>query len=358
MGFYAPAQIVRDAERHGVVVRAPDVNLSDWDSRLEEVPAGQSGTLHPTHADMAGDIRSKYAVRLGLRQIKGMGEDDAGKVSASRRKGYDSVRDLWLRTGLGRATIERLADGDAFRSLGLDRRAALWVARGLGGMRPADRLPLFDVAAHSDIQREADFALPPMLLGEHVVNDYRYLSLSLKAHPLTFLRARLTVRRIVNHAALREIPNACRVTVAGLVLIRQRPGTANGVIFMTLEDETDIANIIVWPKTFERYRPIVLGARLVAVTGKVQTADGVTHVVADRIEDLTSMLAALSEDARDIAPLARADEVKRNPGVDPRDKRLVANHLHKHPRHEPVGRDLAAIAEATHDVMPRGRNFH
>jgi error-prone DNA polymerase len=309
---------------------------------------------------MAADIQTRYAVRLGLRQIKGMGEDNAGKLMAARGKGYDSVRDLWLRTGLGRAVIERLADGDAFRSLGLDRRAALWAARGLGGgsTRNADRLPLFDVPALADIQKEPDFALPPMPLGEDVVNDYRYLSLSLKAHPLTFIRERLTARRIVNHATLRTTPNGRRVTVAGLVLIRQRPGTANGVIFMTLEDETDIANIIVWPKTFETFRPVVLGARLVAVTGKVQSESGVTHVIADRLDDLTGMLAALSADAGDIAPLARADEVRRNPGVDPRDKANIANHLMRHPRNEPVGRDLAAIAEAAHEVMPKGRNFH
>jgi DNA polymerase III alpha subunit len=198
-----------------------------------------------------------------------------------------------------------------------------------------------------------------MPLGEHVVNDYRYLSLSLKAHPLAFLRANLVARRILDHASLRATPNGRRVTVAGLVLIRQRPGTANGVIFMTLEDETDIANIIVWPKTFEAFRPTVLGARLVAVTGKVQSESGVIHVVADKLEDLTAMLAALAAGGDDIAPLARADEVKRDPGIDPRDKiRRDANNLMRHPRNEPVGRDLAAIAEAAHQVMPKGRNFH
>jgi error-prone DNA polymerase len=372
MGFYAPAQIVRDAERHGIVVLPPDVNYSDWDSKLEAVDPPPSavedgkkqpptvGKLHPVHADMADDIWTRFAVRLGFRQIKGMGEDDATAVMAARGRGYDSVRDLWLRTGLGSAVIERFADGDTFRSLGLDRRAALWAARGLGSTRPADRLPLFDVPALADIRKEPDFALPPMPLGEHVVNDYRYLSLSLKAHPVSFLREPLAARRIIDNARLRSTANNRRATVAGLVLIRQRPGTANGVIFMTLEDETDIANIIVWPKTFETFRPIVLGARLVAVTGKVQSQSGVIHVVAERIEDLTHMLAALSADAKaELAPLARADEVRRDPGVDPRDKpRRLANHLQRHPRNEPVGRDLAAVAESTHEVMPKGRNFH
>ena len=153
--------------------------------------------------------------------------------------------------------------------------------------------------------------------------------------------------------------NGRRVTVAGLVITRQRPGTASGVIFMTLEDETDITNGIVWPKVFERFRPVVLGARLIALTGKVQSESGVIHVIADKIEDLTPLLAILSADAGDLSSLARADEVSRNPGVDNRDKvRGMANHLMRHPRNEPIGRDLAAIAEAANEVMPKGRNFH
>ena len=211
MGFYAPAQIVRDAERHGVTVKSVDVNFSDWDSALEgrvgkaaacpPLPAngGHAAalpTLHPSHAEMADDILSTHAVRLGLRQIKGFSEDDAKRLVAARGRGYDSVRDLWLRSGLRRAAIERLADADAFRSLGLDRRDALWAARELGGGASSaggkdGRLPLFDTPELADIRREPDFALPPMPIGEHVVNDYRFLSLSLKAHPLSFLRDRL-----------------------------------------------------------------------------------------------------------------------------------------------------------------------
>ncbi len=277
----------------------------------------------------------------------------------ARRAGYDSVRDLWLRSGLSRAAIERLADADAFRSLGLDRRDALWAARGIGAMKPADKLPLFDVAAHGELRKEPDFDLPPMPLGEHVVNDYRYLSLSLKAHPVSFLRQQLASRRVVTHASLKEMPNNRRTTVAGLVIIRQRPGTAKGVIFMTLEDETDIANVIVWPKTFEVYRPIVLGARLVAVTGKLQSESGVIHVVADKLEDLTPMLAALSEDAGDLSSLARADEVKRS-SVDNREKVDM-----RHPRlvrffqeNPSLARDLADLSAKTSQVMPKGRNFH
>jgi error-prone DNA polymerase len=290
----------------------------------------------------------------------------------ARGKGYDSVRDLWLRSGLSRSAIERLADADAFRSVGLDRRDALWAARGLGGIKPADRLPLFDVPEHADIRKEPDFALPPMPLGEHVVNDYRYLSLSLKAHPLSFLRERLTARRIVTNASLREtstrgeedrrsdreVKKDRRTTVAGLVIIRQRPGTAKGVIFMTLEDETDIANVIVWPKTFEVFRPIVLGARLIAVTGKVQSESGVIHVVADKLEDLTPMLAALSEDAGDLSALARADEVRR-PSADNREKIGSRSRLVRLAREEPgVARDLADLSAKTSQAMPKGRNFH
>ncbi len=356
MGFYAPAQLVRDAERHGVLVLPPDVNYSDWYTTLEETPdaAACSARLHPTHAEMSGDIRTRYAVRLGLHRIKGMRKEDAESLMQARGRGYDSVRDLWLRTGIDRAGVERLADGDAFRSIGLDRRDALWAARGESAVKTKDRLPLFDVPKHADIRREPDFALPPMPIGEHIVNDYRYLSLSLKAHPLSFLRRHLAARGIVPNSALRATSNGARLTIAGLVIIRQRPGTAKGVIFMTLEDESDIANAIVWPKTFERFRPVVLGARLVAVTGRVQSANEVIHVVAERIDDLTPMLAVLSEDADDLASLAHGDEVARPTGDDSRQR---------HPRNvrffqKPPERTAELAAIEAHRVMPKGRNFH
>jgi DNA polymerase III alpha subunit len=311
---------------------------------------------------MRGEIRTTHAVRLGFREIKGFRQDDAEALMAARGSGYDSVRDLWLRTGLSRSAIERLADGDAFRSIGLDRRDALWAARGLGGDK--ERLPLFDTPHHVDIANEPDVALPPMPVGEHVINDYRYLGLSLKAHPVSFLRQALTARRIVANRALADIANGRRVTVSGLVLVRQRPGTAKGVIFMTIEDETGIANIIVWPKTFEKFRAVVLGARLVAVTGRVQSESNVIHVVADKLEDLTPMLAALSEDAddptagEDVRPLARADEVRR-PTADHRQKAAARN---RHPRDIDtdlrVVADYADAAESPGKVMPKGRNFH
>jgi error-prone DNA polymerase len=354
MGFYAPAQIVRDAERHGVLVLPPDVNHSDWHSTLEEISPGQGGHLHPLHASMRDDIQTRYAVRLGLHRIKGMAEDDAKRVAEMRGRGYDSVRDLWLRTGLARAAVERLADGDAFRSVGLDRRDALWAARGEGAMKAKDRLPLFDVPEHADIRREPDFALPPMLIGEHIVHDYRYLSLSLKGHPVAHIRSELAARGIIPAAALRgrtgdgSDMNGRRVTVAGLVITRQRPGTASGVIFMTMEDETDITNGIVWPKVFERFRPVVLGARLTAITGRVQAEKGVIHVIAERLDDLTPLLSTLAADADDLQSLARADEVSRPAGTDSRAR---------HPRNVRFFQEKEK-AEATHDVMPKGRNFH
>jgi len=370
MGFYAPSQIVRDAREHGVEVREADANLSDWDCTLEGADepfsrcvgepfsraTGEGGPrvsegrmravaagatfeaapcppalirpdfvgppspvarekgfpLHRRHAAMAPDIRATHAVRLGLRQIIGVREDDMRILIERRGAGYDSIRDLWLRTGLNAAVLERLADADAFRSLGLDRRLALWAVRGLDRVGDQDDLPLFS-ASRPAREHEPDARLPPMPLGAHVVEDYRRLSLSLKGHPVAFMRRRLEARGILRSEALASVATGKRVTVAGLVLVRQRPGTAKGVIFMTIEDETGIANIIVWSKVFERLRPIVIGARFVAVTGKLQSEDGVIHLIAERMEDLTPMLGLLSERGPQIDGAVPADEVRRPP---------------------------------------------
>jgi error-prone DNA polymerase len=338
MGFYAPAQIVRDAAEHGVAVLPIDVNHSDWDNRLED--QAQAGRAHARHADQQPDIRARCAVRLGFRQASGLREDDIRAFVAARGAGYDSVRDVWLRGGLSPATIERLADADCFRSLGLDRRDALWVARGLNRVGGQEDLPLF--AAAPDPPHEADFALPAMPPGAHVVEDYRTLGLSLKDHPLALLRAHLAARRVTPAERLGELANGARVRVAGLVLVRQRPGTASGVIFMTLEDETHIANIVVWPKVFEQHRAHVLGARLCAVDGRVQSERGVVHVIAERLVDYSALFAHLSDGAFTPA-LARADEVRR-PQADGR----------THPR--AVKQDLRH--SGVEAVMPRGRNFH
>ena len=362
MGFYAPAQIVRDAREHGVEVRPVDINLSFWDSNLEPAASDEPAAnecLHEAHQSMREDIRTHRAVRLGFRQIKGFAEKDAERLVAMRGRGYDSVRDLWLQAGLSRGAIERLADADSFRSLGLDRRDALWAARALDAGTARERLPLFDrpeLAGARDL--EPDFGLPPMPLGEHVVNDYRFLSLSLKAHPVAFLRERIAAMGVVQNSALRGIVTGRRVKVSGLVLVRQRPGTASGVIFATLEDESGVANIVVWPKVFEKFRPVVLGGRFIVVTGKVQNESGVIHVIADRMEDRTPMLAALTEDGTDLESLARADEV-RHPGRDERGSKLSPRGAaFRHPRNEPIPADMAALIEDTRSVLPKGRNFH
>ncbi len=339
MGFYAPSEIVRDAREHGVEMRAPDVNFSDWDNKLETGPAAIEN-LHPRHASMESHVHSTHAVRLGFRQINGLREDEMIRLAAVRGRGYDSVRDVWLRAGLSPASIERLADADAFRSLGLDRRDALWAARGLNRVGGQEDLPLFSIAA--DPRREVDFCLPPMLIGEHVVEDYRAIGLSLKAHPAALLRRELAGRGVIPAEQLDGIKSGRNVRVAGLVLVRQRPGTASGVIFMTLQDETHIANVIVWPKTFERFRPEVIGARLCAVDGTVQSESGVIHVIANRIHDFTPLLAKLSSQALTTV-LTNADEVKR-PVPD----------THKHPRNVRHKLSLEPAAK----VMPKGRNFH
>ncbi|MBL8548337.1 MAG: DNA polymerase III subunit alpha [Hyphomonadaceae bacterium] len=338
MGFYAPSEIVLDAIEHGVEARAPDVNCSDWDNSLEqERERCARDHLHERHEDMRGDVKSTHAVRMGFRQISGLAEEELKRLVERRGRGYDSVRDVWLRAGLSPATIEKLAEADAFRSLGLDRRDALWAARGLNRVGGQEDLPLFVQSAAPTL--EPDYPLPSMLMGEHVVEDYRTIGLSLKAHPAALLRAELEARGVTRADGLPDLANDARVRAAGLVLVRQRPGTASGVIFMTLQDEAHIANIIVWPKVFEQFRAQVLGARLCAVDGIVQNANGVVHVVAERLIDFTPLLAKLS--VADFANVpARADEVRR-PGSDAR----------QHPRK--IRHDLRAES-----VMPKGRNFH
>ncbi|MFZ0600029.1 MAG: error-prone DNA polymerase, partial [Roseiarcus sp.] len=379
LGFYAPAQLVRDAREHGVELREVDVNLSDWDCTLEPLPPSPSGRgvggegsagpssgpsghllpkgegIHPRHAEMAPHIRSTHAVRLGLRQIVGVKEKDMRRLVERRGEAYDSVRDLWLRSGLSSAVLEKLADADAFRSIGLDRREALWAVRGLDRVGDQDDLPLF--ASRPAREMEPDARLAPMPLGAHVVEDYRRLSLSLKAHPASFMRARLTARGVLRSEALRSIRNGERVTVAGLVLVRQRPGTAGGVIFMTLEDETGVANIIVWPKVFERLRAIVLGARFVAVTGKLQSEQGVIHIVAERMNDLTPMLGLLSEAGPTIGALARADEAHRTEPTETRKRQ--ANRFAQPPRLDDPRAPPDAPPEPVNvaEAMPAGRNF-
>ncbi len=277
MGFYAPAQIVRDAREHGVTVRAIDVNHSHWDC-----------TLEPTS--------NSPALRLGLRQIEGLRLDDATRLVAARGDTpYASIEDVRRRAGIGVAAIQRLAEADCFRSIKRDRRGALWDARALKG---APDLPLFRAANAADEGWETDVVrLPAMPMSEHVVSDYQTTRLSLKAHPMQFLRPHYARRGFVTAGELRSMRYGRRVSLAGLVLIRQRPGSAKGVCFITLEDETGVANLVVWPDRFAAQRGIVMGARLMVVHGVVQHDEAVVHVIAARLEDDTAMLRELSEDA-------------------------------------------------------------
>jgi error-prone DNA polymerase len=360
MGFYAPAQIVRDAREHGVEVRPPDVNHSHWDSTLEPGPRA-ADRLHELHCEMRNDVWTTHSVRLGLREIKGLSEEDAKLIVKKRGVTYDSVRDVWLRTGLSPHVLQRLADADAFGSLGLSRREALWAAKALGRVGDCDDdLPLFAAArvphqwrtasrCTASGTREPEVALPPMPIGEEVINDYRFLHLSLRAHPSQFLRPDLNARGIGQNETLRRMASGARVRISGLVTCRQRPGSANGVVFMTIEDETAVANVIVWPKVFERLRPVVLSARYVAVSGLVQEESGVIHVVAEQLEDLTYFLARLADHGAEIDGLARCDEVRR-PIEDQREARLVGGRQSRLVR---LMRDMPELAGDL-DVSARG----
>jgi error-prone DNA polymerase len=353
MGFYAPAQLVRDAREHGVRMLPVDVNYSDWDALLEGEAMFRKAAIDPRHADMRDVIKSQKAVRLGFRLVKGLRQADMEALVARRGAGYRSVHDLWVRSGLTRAVLERLADADAFRSVGLDRRRALWAVKALNEQSAVERLPLFDGTGSTDLQVEPAVALPDMPPGEHVIHDYRYLTLSLKAHPVSFMREDFSRLGILSSRDLARTAAGRRVTVAGLVLVRQRPGSANGVIFMTIEDETGVANIIVWEKTFQKYRRQVMGARLVKVRGRLQSESGVIHVVAEYMEDMTPMLGLLRNEARRFAANDRADEALR-PTADARDKKALRQ-LRLAP---PAQGDATEAGSAVAEVMPKGRNFH
>jgi len=267
MGFYAPAQIVRDAAEHGVAIRAVDVNESDWDSTIED-----------------------GALRLGLRQVKGLAEADAQRLVAARQKPYRTPGELARRADLKRGALERLAAADAFRSLGLDRRQALWAVKGLED----EALPLFAALADDGAPEPS---LPAMGLGEHVAADYVTVGLSLKRHPMALLRQTFDRARIAPAARLKELRNDGRVKVAGLVLVRQRPSSASGVIFMTLEDESGVANLVVWPPVFERFRRAVMAGRLVECEGRLQREGEVIHVIAERLSDRSELLSRLAHGA-------------------------------------------------------------
>jgi len=359
MGFYASAQLIRDAREHGVEVRPVDINCSGWDATLERDAGPQK--LSARHREMKTIMKHSHAVRLGMRHVKGFGEAEALLLMQNRGRGYDSVRDLWMRSGLPRRAIEQLAEADCFRSIGLDRRDALWAVKALDPLSSAERLPLFALADSHDLQKEPDVDLPPMPLGEQVINDYQSLSFSLKAHPMSFLRERLAGKGCRLNVDLEKIRSGRVVKVAGLVLVRQRPGSAKGVVFETIEDESGVANIIVWPKVFEKFRAIVLGSRCIGVRGRLQNEQGVIHVVAEYLEDLTPIMAQISDMADEMGGLANADEVRRPiDDMRGRDRKPAAQIIRLIRDAPELRRDYEdmATARAASRALPKGRNFH
>ncbi|GAA0278048.1 error-prone DNA polymerase [Alteraurantiacibacter aestuarii] len=359
MGFYAPAQIVRDAREHGVEVLAADVNHSEWDCTLEGAGAGCA-------ADTGRQDRH-IALRLGLRQVDGLHEHVAAQLVAARQAGgaFRDVGDLRDRARLSPAHIERLASADCFGSISLTRREALWDARSLVG---GPDLPLFRHAqTRGEGAEKGRAVLPHMPLSEEVVADYQTTRLSLKAHPMAFLRASLGERGFVRACDLRERKLRSMVQVAGVVLIRQRPGSAKGVCFITLEDETGVINLVIWPDLMEKQRKVVMGSRLMEVRGRVEYDDEVIHVIAHHLHDATQDLHRLSDDLLQ-PPIARAD-ICNNPVAGKNGLREVG----RKSGHETVPEQQQAIrprdlidelAPNTHGhprnvrIIPKSRDFH
>ncbi len=296
MGFYAPAQIVRDARAHGVEARPVCINDSAWDTRM----VSESAKAQPRHRSFCGtdaDWASMQPLRLGMRIVQGLAQGDAEMILDARRTGpFFSIEDVWRRSAVKPAALERLARADAFQALGLNRRQALWAIKGLS-QRPLDLFSAADARERVTVPESVEpaVALTPLTAGREVVEDYRATQLSLRAHPVTFLRERLTERRIMPCADLAQMKDGARVEVAGLILVRQRPGSANGVVFVTLEDETGIANAVLWADRFEANRRTVMSATMLAIRGKVQKEGIVIHLVADAITDLTPWLRDVGE---------------------------------------------------------------
>jgi error-prone DNA polymerase len=315
MGFYQPAQIVIDARKHGVEMREVDVNYSMWDNLLEE---------------KAGKY---YAVRLGFRQVKGMREEDVAALIAGRTINYTSVPAL-CDAGVPQAALERLADADAFRSLGLDRRQALWEVSSLSD----SPIALFE-GQPSESAAEAQISLPLMTTSEHVVQDYASMALSLKAHPVSFVREKLRLLHVLSAKELDERKDGDPVKVAGLVLVRQRPGTAAGICFITIEDETGSMNLVVFQKLFDQYRKEILQSKLLMVEGKLQREGEVVHVIVKRCYNLSKFLQKLTAGEDENPPLltlSRADERSALPGE------IKKTHV---------------LENSQKDVYPVGRNF-
>jgi error-prone DNA polymerase len=307
MGFYAPAQIVRDVREHQVDVRPIDINASSWDNTLER------------------DLHGRLALRLGFRQMDGFRAAWAEALVAARRADgrFASIERLARRADLPSAALRMLADADAFGSLRLSRRQALWEVR----RTPSGELPLFAAARARELGAEPDMQLPIMPASEEVVTDYQTLRLSLKDHPMTFLRPGLRAEGVLSCEDTNNSKAGKTVRTAGIVLVRQRPGKGNA-IFVTIEDETGVTNVVLWARLFERYRRAVMASRLMQVEGVLQRSrEGVVHLMANRVVDRTDLLATLTQVRGDgaIKPtLARGDEVARPvPSRHPRDARVL-----------------------------------
>jgi len=298
MGFYQPAQIIIDAQKHGVKVLPVDVNYSDWDNKLDP-------------------SKEKYCtLRLGFRQVNGMREDDIKLLTNARTTQYHSVDDLRA-VGLTEAVLEKLADADAFRSIDLDRRNALWKV----STKDHQKESIY-TGKYSEDATEEKIELPEMSLSEHVVHDYGSMALSLKAHPVSFLRNQLDKLRVLTTASLTEVKEGTIVKVAGLILVRQRPGTASGICFITLEDETGTANLVVFRQLFDKYRKEIIQSRLLMVEGKLQREGEVIHVIVKRcfnISILLQQLVPVTTTELTLGNRSRSDETT-SPGLDTRDK--------------------------------------
>ncbi len=366
MGFYAPAQLVRDAREHGVEVRPADVNASDWDHTLEALPPSPQPSL-PPHAladavmlsckpakasspgegqDEGGFPKHNHALRLGFRLIAGLREGDVKRIMDARKAGgpFKSPEDLMRRARLRPGAMLTLARADAFDSLKLSRRETLWHVAAL----EADELPLlrpedatertgnihnaksFTHDDPGDLQSrfrdDDDIQLPPLKQEEAVAEDYAVFGLSLRTHPMAFMREELRAKGMVTAADLKTLANGKFVKIAGLVLFRQRPGTAKGTIFITMEDETGAANLIVWPKAAETYRRAVFGAKVILCEGILQKESNVIHVVSRRLTDGTAMLRRFQPEASAFGlRFGRGDEVAHAPGEDARASKVHSN---------------------------------
>lgn len=313
MGFYQPAQIVRNAEEHGVKMLPVDVNRSLWDNTLET----KQGRY--------------FAMRLGFREINGIRKEEMDKLIAGRTDPYTEPHQL-CDAGVSVATMEKLANADTFRSMDMDRRRALWEVSALHD-RPVQLMQ----GQPSESLHEPEIDLPAMRLSEHVVQDYATTGLSIKGHPLSFIRHTLDLLRIVPAGRMVEVTDKAPVKTAGLILIRQRPGTAKGVCFITLEDETGTTNLVVFPKIFDKYRKEILHSRLLMVEGVLERKE-VTHIIVKRVFNITKLLGdltAIPNEKQPVLTLSRADE-KAAPFV-PMDKPLKT--------------------QQAEDAIHKGRNF-